>query len=271
MLSAEMLKEECDMSDSKDLSKERYSQYAQAYITSQTHAKGADLDRLLEIAQPQADWLMLDVATGGGHTTLKFAPHVGKVIATDLTPAMLEAAQEHISSKGATNVEFKVADAENLPFDDNTFDLVTCRIAAHHFPNVAQFVAECARVIKPSGMVLIQDHVLPEDRETAAFVDGFEKFRDPSHNHAFPESEWLAMFAAVGLTVVNNEQVVKRHNFLEWAGRQGNSAETIEELVSMLKTAPVDALTWMSPEAWSSDAATFVNRHILIAGRRLSL
>ena len=76
------------MDDSKKLSEERYTQYAEGYVTSQTHAKGADLERLVAIAQPQPDWTVLDVATGGGHTALRFARHVAQVTASDLTERM---------------------------------------------------------------------------------------------------------------------------------------------------------------------------------------
>ena len=79
--------------DSKALSQARYSRFAEGYITSETHARGSDLDRLLEIVQPQPQWQALDIATGGGHTALKFAPHVAHVIASDLTPRMLEKAR----------------------------------------------------------------------------------------------------------------------------------------------------------------------------------
>ncbi len=119
------------MTNSKILSKERYSQFADGYVTSLTHAKGADLDMLIEIARPQADWHVLDIATGGGHTALKFAPYVQQVTATDLTPNMLDKASEFIRSQGIENVDFRVADAEDLPFENEQFDLVTCRIAPH--------------------------------------------------------------------------------------------------------------------------------------------
>src|SRR6476469_6894089 len=123
------------MSDSevKAQAQERFGKFAQGYVESKGHASGDDLARLIELVQPQPDWLMLDVATGGGHTALKFAPLVKKVVALDLTPQMLEAAEKFITSKGVTNVEFKQGDAENLPFEANTFDLVTCRIAPHNF------------------------------------------------------------------------------------------------------------------------------------------
>ncbi len=254
------------MTDSKNLSRERYTRYADGYITSQTHAKGSDLDRLIEVTQPQADWVVLDVATGGGHTALKFAPYVQRVVATDLTPNMLRKAEAHLKEKGADHVEFKVVDAEDLTFADEVFDLVTCRIAAHHFPEVFKFVQEAARVLKPGGLLLVQDHVLPDDERDACYVDAFEKLRDPSHNRAFAEYEWRGMFLDAGLSVEHTEQLVKRHDFIEWAERQGCTPETIERLVVLLKQAPEAAAEWMDATCIGTSEATFVNHHIIILG-----
>ena len=160
------------MRDPKRLSQERYTQFADGYVTSETHAHGTDLDRLLAIAQPRSHWRALDIATGGGHTALKFAPRVAHVIASDLTPRMLEKAQRFIvDEKGVENVSFRQADAEDLPFADAQFDLVTCRIAPHHFPDAQGFLRECARVLNAGGMLMLQDHVLPADREAARLVE----------------------------------------------------------------------------------------------------
>lgn len=252
--------------DSKSLSQERYTKYAEGYVTSQTHAKGSDLDRLIAIADPQPEWMALDIATGGGHTALKFAPHVKHVIASDLTPRMLEKAQAFISEQGVTNIEFQQADAEKLPFDDPCFDLVTCRIAPHHFPNAQQFVKECARVLKPGGVLLVQDHLLPDDEASGRYVDEFETVRDPSHNRAFSQQEWIAMFESVGLTVEHTEEYIKKHDFLDWAQRQGNDDALIAQLIQMVNDAPEIAKAWMQPEHWGTDQATFVNHHLIIRG-----
>ena len=256
------------MRDSKSLSQQRYNQFAQGYVTSQSHAKGADLDRLVEIAQP--GWTVLDVATGGGHTALKFAPHVALVVASDLTPNMLEAAQTFITGKGVTNIEFKRADAENLPFNDAEFDLVTCRIAPHHFPDCFRFVQESARVLKPGGLLLVQDHVLPGDEKAARYVDAFETLRDPSHNRAYAEYEWAGMFLDAGLMVEHVEQIVKVHEFVPWAERQGCTPDVIQRLGILLKQAPQAAADWMQPRAVGTPEATFVNHHLIIAGRKAS-
>lgn len=254
--------------DSKKLSEERYSRFAENYVHSETHAKGYDLERLVEMAQPGADWQMLDVATGGGHTALKFAPHVQAVVASDLTENMLAAAEKFIRNKGIENITFRQADAENLPFEDGRFDLVTCRIAPHHFPDVQAFLNQCARVLVPGGLLLVQDHVLPEDEEAAKMVDGFEKLRDPSHNFAFSQNAWLSMVERAGLTIEQHEEITKRHLFRPWAERQGHGQKTLDELLTMADSAPQGAKTWMVWEAWGAEEASFVNHHILIAGRK---
>ncbi len=254
--------------DSKSLSQARYTQFAEGYVSSETHAKGSDLDRLLAIAAPQPQWRCLDIATGGGHTALKFAPHVAQVVATDLTPRMLEKAERFIvGERGISNVSFKRADAEDLPFGAEEFDLVTCRIAPHHFPAVPRFLRECARVLKAGGTLLLQDHVLPPAEAAARFVDDFERLRDPSHNRAFNAAEWQALCEGAGITIEYSEQYIKRHQFLPWARRQGNDAATIARLIQMLRDAPPGARDWMLPENWGEEKATFVNRHLIIRGR----
>lgn len=254
--------------DAKSLSQQRYSKFAERYITSATHAKGQELDRLVEIAQPQLEWFALDVATGGGHTALKFAPYVAQVTATDITPRMLAKAQVFIENQEITNVSFEPADAEDLPFAEDSFDLVTCRIAPHHFPHPTRFVLESARVLKPQGLLLVQDHALPEDLEAARYINTFERLRDPSHHRACPESEWRSMFEAAGLTVEHTEQVVKSHRLYPWAERQGCTPEVIQRLVTMIQEAPEPVLAWMQPDAWGTPDASFVNQHLIIAGRK---
>src|SRR6266566_3670870 len=126
---------------------EYFARTAESYVASFSHRTGDDLQRLIELGEWNSQQLALDIATGGGHTALAVAPHVARIVVTDLTPRMLEKAREFLLAQGVTNAEFQVADAEQLPFAGASFDRVTCRIAAHHFPNVAQFVRKVARSI----------------------------------------------------------------------------------------------------------------------------
>jgi ubiquinone/menaquinone biosynthesis C-methylase UbiE len=204
----------------KDRVQAQFGAVAQSYVTSAGHAHGDDLRRLVELARLSGDERVLDVATGGGHTALAFAPHVREVVASDLTERMLAAAETFIRGQGVANVSFERADAEDLPFADAGFDVVTVRIAPHHFPRPQRFVAEVARVLRPGGRFLLDDNMAPEDPELDQFMNHFERWRDPSHVRACKLSEWSAWIEQAGMRVEHVEPLSrKRYDFADWTAR----------------------------------------------------
>lgn len=255
--------------DAKALSQQRFGQFAANYITSERHAKGGELDLLIEMAQPQPGWRALDVATGGGHTALAFAPHVREVVATDLTPKMLTQAQAFISdTEQGGNVRYALADAERLPFAAEQFDLVTCRIAPHHFPDAWRFVQESARVLVSGGLLLVQDHLSPDGENAAIYLNSFERLRDPSHVRAFAGYEWRGMFADADLTVEQEQTIQHDLNLETWAARQANPPDVVQKLHILMRQAPAAVAAWVQPRAIGTPDAAFSERYILIAGRK---
>ncbi len=245
-------------------SRERFGARAETYVASTDHAVPAELALLVEAAAPEPAWAALDVATGGGHTALAFAPHVRWVVATDLTPEMVAAARRHLAGQSAGNVSFAAAAAEALPFPAASFDLVTCRIAPHHFRRVARFVAESGRVLRPGGVLVVQDHVLPDDEPTARWIDEFERDRDPSHVRAHSAREWRRILADAGFAVTAATEIDKHHDLAAWAARQDADADA---LLSALREAPPAVAQWLQPAGLAGADPTFVNRHLVIAGR----
>lgn len=205
--------------DAKAQVQDYFSRTAESYVTSFSHKAGDDLQRLIELGEWDADQRALDIATGGGHTALAVAPHVGQVTVTDLTPRMLEKAREYILQQGITNAVFQIADAEQLPFGDATFERVTCRIAAHHFPDVAQFVREVARVLKTGGLFLLIDCMAPSDVRLDVFDNRVEKWRDPSHGRSCTPEEWQVFFQQASLTIEQQEFFRKTHEYADWTAR----------------------------------------------------
>ena len=231
--------------DAKHVAQERFGKYAASYTAPWHNAAGPDLELIARLVGDHPLWVALDIATGGGHTALAVAPHVARVVATDITAPMLGAAREFVLSRGAGNIDFALADAEDLPFPACSFDLVTCRIAAHHFPDPARFVLEVLRVLQPGGLFILQDQVTPEEAGTAEWVTRFENRRDPSHQRA------LSPF-----------------NF---AGGVRVQPEDLAELRAWLRQAPPAVQDWMHPTDVDTDQAGFSIHHRVFSARKTGL
>lgn len=258
------------MDNSNNLVQQQFGAHAGEYTTSAIHAQGPSLARLLELTQPRRDWLVLDVSTGAGHTALAFAPHVARVIAVDMTPQMLDAARKLASERGSTNIEFRPADARALPFDHNTFDLVTNRIALHHYTDARKAIEEMARVCKPGGLVALVDNVVPPDKQIAGYINHFEKMRDPSHNWAYPLVRLEAYFANTRLKVEHSESFRKEMEFEPWADRMGASEDTKVKLREWLSDAPAGARDFWTPrsEGGKGGKIYFSLTEAIIVGRK---
>jgi SAM-dependent methyltransferase len=144
--------------------------------------------------------LVLDVAAGTGHVARRLAPQVRTVVALDATGAMLEQGREHAPG----NVLFVRGDAEQLPFLDESFDVVVTRFAIHHFEAPEDQLAEMRRVLRPGGRLAVAD--LVAHPEAAATQNRFETLRDPSHVRMLELHELTAL---VGTHDVEVRDVVR--------------------------------------------------------------
>jgi ubiquinone/menaquinone biosynthesis C-methylase UbiE len=181
-----------------------------------------------------SDDTALDVAAGTGHLARALAPHVRHVIALDLTEQMLQAGHA-ATSPAVRNIIFQLGDASALPFLDDSFDLIVCRFALHHFEAVQPPLAEMARVCRPGGHVAIVDLISPEP-QLAARYNELERMRDPTHVQALTREELAAALDVAGLsaeTLVEHDQPLELDRWLlqtqtpaEVAGRIRAALET---------------------------------------------
>jgi ubiquinone/menaquinone biosynthesis C-methylase UbiE len=249
---------------SKSEVKEEFGANAAAYVTSQPHAKGASLSRLVALVEPQNNWRVLDIATATGHTAFTFAPHVAHVWATDITPEMLTLAQQQAKKRGLTNVTIEIADAEDLPYENGFFDLVTCRIAPHHFDDVPLFVQEAVRVIRLGGLLAVVDNIAPSG-PAGSYVNAFEKLRDPSHGRCLTLDEWLTIFENKGLVQLRYETLSKQMHFENWAARHNQDMQQF--LRAMLSEVSGKAAEFLQP-AFGKEKTTFYLQEAIVIGKR---
>jgi ubiquinone/menaquinone biosynthesis C-methylase UbiE len=245
------------------LSQAQFGKNAAEYLTSKPHAEGKSLDRLVALTRPQPHWHVLDVATGAGHTAYAFAPHAARVWATDITDEMLNLVRDEIAKRKLANMRTAHAKAEALPFEDGVFDLVTCRVAPHHFDSIPKFLDEVRRVLKRDGTFAVVDNIVPVG-SVGDYINAFERFRDPSHLRAWTVEEWRAALAQHGFAVAHEEVLEKTMDFAYWAGRHDATMQAY--LRAMLEHAMPAVKDVLTPQE-SSGSLTFRLSEVLLVAR----
>jgi ubiquinone/menaquinone biosynthesis C-methylase UbiE len=116
---------------------------------------------IMEQVEPQTDPLILDVATGTGRLPIALCNYPtfdGQIIATDISRKMLAQARQKLAQE-RDRVTFLLSDAEDLPFADDTFDIVTCLEALEFTASPGNALRECVRVLRPGGLLLITNRI----------------------------------------------------------------------------------------------------------------
>lgn len=241
---------------------DQYAINPESYVTFEVHAKGQSLTRLRALLQPEPGWRILDIATGGGHVARLFADENRLVIASDLTYPMLKSARK---GAGESTLMFCQTDATATPFPNGTFDLVTCRIAAHHFPDVHTFLGEVARILKPTGQFALVDNVSSGEPTPAKDYNAFEALRDPSHYWAHSLDDWNAYMARAGLKVVHQETLEKSMDFDAWAARMGVEGDDLTRLRVLLLKGPASLRDWLRPIQTGNQITFHLTEGVFIA------
>lgn len=191
-----------------------WSERAQAYRESATHATGDDLDLVVEWCEPGPGVTVLDVATGGGHVARGLREAGAQVVTVDAAPGM------------EPDV---IAPADHLPFADASFDAVACRIAAHHFPDVLAAVREMARVAR--HRVVICDNTF-----TSESAEEADRIRDPSHVRNYGVAEWHSFYELAGLEVAAEVTMLRDTDFEDWLDRTETPAGDRERVRELLES-----------------------------------
>ncbi len=262
-------REEKNMKEEKTLVQKQFSKHPEKYRDEQLFSAGDDLRAMIQAVPLTGKEKVLDIGTGAGHTAITFSSFTRECIGLDVTKEMVEVATNYAKERGVSNVEFRQGNAESLPFPDGTFDIVTCRYAAHHFANVRKVVQEISRVLKTGGHFLLIDHYAPEDISLDRFINQLNKMRDPSQVRESSLSEWKDMFAE---NYSQYQEVLKWDlpiEFASWIERAGTTPEVKQKIVSLLQNAdPLCKETFNPVFDEQNDPISFCLKAILLHGSK---
>ena len=203
---------------------------------------------------------------------MALAPHVASVIACDITENMLAETLRNAASRGLGNISAKKGSAENLPFADGTFDIVTVRQAPHHFADVAAAVREMARVARKGARIVIVDSYAPEDPLLDQQWNEIEKLRDASHVRNYKPGEWRNMVIDAGLRITSEDldhctEGGRPMNFTAWTERMKTPAPAVAELRRRFIDASIELRKILRVEV-NGDDINFCVPQITIAALR---
>lgn len=221
------------MKDHKAVVDAQFGERAGAYLSSAVHAQGEEFALLQQALANQTDAQLLDLGCGAGHVSFHLAPLVRKVVAYDLSTAMLEVVKNAALEKSLANIETVEGVAESLPFADNSFEFVVSRYSAHHWQDLGLALREVRRVLKPTGTAVFIDVTAPEQPLLDTYLQAVEMLRDTSHVRDYSVAQWLQQLGESRLVVTQHRRQRLLLEFSSWVERMRTPAIFREAILAL--------------------------------------
>lgn len=221
---------------------EQFGRVANAYLSSTVHSQGADLLAVAEKLSATPNATVLDLGCGAGHLSFAVAPHVKSVIAYDLSSEMIEVVSHEAERLNLRNIVTRQGRAEEIPFDNASFDWVCTRYSAHHWMDIRQALREVRRILKPNGTLIVIDVCAPASPLLDTHLQAIELLRDASHVRDYAFAEWSSMLVEQELQVRTHRLWKLPLDFRTWVGRMQTPSVYVDAIRSLLEKAPHEVL-----------------------------
>jgi ubiquinone/menaquinone biosynthesis C-methylase UbiE len=229
----------------QSLVRQQFHRQVAHYLASSAMADRTLIEAIVAAAPAGPGQRVLDVACGAGFLLRAYRDAGADVFGVDLTDAMLREAGKTLGSSVPPD-HLIPADAARLPFADESFDVVTSKLAMHYFPDPVRAVGEMVRVCRRSGLVALIDRVACDDPELCAAQNRLEKLRTPNKIRVYAEAELTGMLAQAGVPVARRELLIQPMDFEEWMAAAGAS-DRLEQARELLTGPQGEDLAGLAP------------------------
>jgi ubiquinone/menaquinone biosynthesis C-methylase UbiE len=198
--------------------KEQFNQQAEKFANWSIGKNVEYLNAYFNFCGIQPTDRLLDVACGPGEFTIFIAKRISEARGVDISDREIEIAKGLIKEFGLENIEFDCTDVEHLPYRDNSYSIVVCKSAFHHFTNPDRVFKEMIRCCEKSGKIGIQDIVAYEDNYVNNFFETFDKLVDISHNKVLSKNEFNKLYQDNKITKTGEFRIDVDLNVSEYLG-----------------------------------------------------
>jgi ubiquinone/menaquinone biosynthesis C-methylase UbiE len=232
-------------------------------------------DEIIHLIKPKDTDLVLDVASGTGEPGLTIASMLngGRVVAIDLAEGMLEVALENATRRGIKNFEVVASDVCELPFPDNSFDSISCRMGFMFFPDMLLAAKEMVRVLKPRGRIAATVWSEPEKNLWAGTIMGIinKNMHLAVPPHGAPGLFRCAkrglisdLFKQAGLKNISESEVIGKLNIGNRKAYWNFMTEVAAPVVAALRNADCEMLVKVRSEVFNSIKQKYPNGELAI-------
>lgn len=254
----------------KDAIQKQFAKTVEAFSKTFVRDTPEVMAEKVAFAKPQPTDLSLDVACGPGTYVLALAPRVRFARGIDLTAEMLRQAREFQAEHRITNAAFDRGEAEQLPYPDGAFSLVTCQCSFHHFPKPEAALKEMTRVTSLEGRLVLIDSLAPEGEAKFELHNRIEIVRDPSHTATLRLTTYLRLFEELGLEVLRQSLKRRERSFNQWMQRAGLAPSTkrYEETRKLMEESIPGDRGGFSPKPQNGDFIIVHNEGMFLLTRK---
>ncbi|MDB5142641.1 MAG: methyltransferase protein [Mucilaginibacter sp.] len=232
-------------------------------------------EAIIEQLEIKEDDIVLDIAAGTGEPGLTIAAIAkkGKVIGTDLSGEMLLIAAANAASKGLKNYSTKPVDVSELPFEDNTFNKISCRMGFMFFPDVQLATNEMYRVLKPGGRVAISVWSTPDKNfwytVITNVINKYIKLPPPSPGvpgmfRCAQPGLMTNVFAQAGFKHVGEQEIAGKVDFVDANTYWQNRMDLSESVIAMLNKADATTIAAIKNDVYAMIDANSINGRALL-------